>query len=170
MSGLNDQARGITLALVETGCRPSELCNIAPENIFLDEELPYIHVSPRDTTEFKTRWQDRRIPLVGVAMEVFRRHPNGFPRYRDREDNYAAATNRYLRRQGLWPGPRHSLYSFRLSFMDRMAEHGVDWELTKVLMGYRFDRRTWLFSDTVPLRHCQKALSALALDFDPAIV
>jgi integrase len=169
LAGLHGEARGITLALVETGCRPSELCNIAPENIFLDEDIPHIHLS-RDTMELKTRWQDRRIPLVGVAMEVFRRHPGGFPRYRGKEGTYAATAGRYLKEHGLRPSPRHSLHSFRLSFMDRMIKHGADTELRASVMGYRFDPLPPVFCRTVPLGLCQRVLSAMAFDFDPAIV
>jgi hypothetical protein len=40
LAGLHDQARGISLALLETGCRPSEMCNVTPGNVFLDEDIP----------------------------------------------------------------------------------------------------------------------------------
>jgi integrase len=175
LAGLDGQARGITLALVETGCRPSELCSIAPESIFLDAAVPYIRIiraraAPGDATGRKATLSHRRIPLVGVAAAVFRRHPDGFPRYRDRAKSYAAAANRYLRGQGLLPSPECSLYSFRLSFMCRMMEHGVDLEVRQYLMRGRLDPRPPLFSETVPLQLCQKALNEMAFDFDPAIV
>jgi integrase len=175
LAGLDGQSRGITLALVETGCRPSELCSIAPESIFLDEEVPYLRIieaktATGDAAARKTRLSHRRIPLVGVAAEVFRRHPDGFPRYRDRAKSYAAAADRYLRRHGLLPSPGYSLYSFRRAFECRMMEHGVDLEVRQCLMGGGLDPRPPMFGETVPLQLCQKVLNGMAFDFDPAIV
>jgi hypothetical protein len=101
---------------------------------------------------------------------VFRRHPKGFPRYRGRADSYVATTNRYLRKHSLLPSPRDSLQAFRLSFMDRLAEQGADQQLRAALMGYRFDPLPPVFRSAVPMRLCQEVLSAMAFDFDPAIV
>jgi integrase len=172
LAGLNDQARGITLAQVETGCRPGELCNIVPEDIHLDAEVPYLHVrartDPDDTRAIKTVQSDREIPLVGVALEVFKRHPNGFPRYKDKEDSYSAAANKYLKENGLRPGPQHSVYSFRHSFEDRMMEGGIDLELREVLMGHKLERP--LYGEKGSLQFRRKVLSAIAFNFDPAIV
>jgi hypothetical protein len=49
-------------------------------------------------------------------------------------------------------------------------EHGVDLEVRQYLMRGRLDPRPPLFSETVPLQLCQKALNEMAFDFDPAIV
>jgi hypothetical protein len=65
LAGMNGEGRGITLAQVETGCRPGELCNIAPEDIFLVDDVPYIHIrarmNPDDTRNIKTEQSDRKI-------------------------------------------------------------------------------------------------------------
>ncbi len=172
LAGMNDEGRGITLALVETGCRPGELCNIAPRDIFPDAEVPYIHVrartDPDDTRNIKTEQSDRKIPLVGVALEVFKRHPKGFPRYKDKEDSYSAMANKYLKENGLRPSPLHSVYSFRHSFEDRMLEGGIDLELREVLVGHKLARPVYGEKGTLQFR--QKVLGAIALRFDPAIV
>ncbi|KQU94904.1 hypothetical protein ASD12_24565 [Mesorhizobium sp. Root102] len=172
LAAMNGEGRGITLALVETGCRPGELCNIAPEDIFLDDEVPYIHIrartDPDDTRDIKTKQSDRKIPLLGVALEAFKRHPQGFPRYKDKEDTYSAMANKYFKENGLKPSPQHSIYSLRHAFEDRMLEGGVDLELREVLMGHKLDRP--LYGEKGTLRFRQKILGAIAFDFDPAIV
>ncbi|MEQ8297402.1 MAG: tyrosine-type recombinase/integrase [Nitratireductor sp.] len=172
LAGMNDEGRGITLAQVETGCRPGELCNIVPEDILLDAEVPHIHVrarsDPNDTRDIKTEQSDRRIPLVGVALEVFKRHPKGFPRYKDKEDSYSAMANKYLKENGLRPSRQHTVYSFRHSFEDRMLEGGIDLELREVLMGHKLERP--LYGEKGTLQFRQKVLGAIALEFDPAIV
>src|SRR3546814_17975760 len=37
LASMNEQARGIVLALIETGARPSEICNLGRGNIILDD-------------------------------------------------------------------------------------------------------------------------------------
>ena len=51
LSGLNDEARHILLAIVETGARPSELCNLLPEYIHLDGPSPHISIRPRTNNQ-----------------------------------------------------------------------------------------------------------------------
>lgn len=172
LARMNGQLRGMTLALVETGCRPAELCNILPSDIFLDADVPHIHVrartDPDDTRDVKTVQSDRQVPLVGVALEVFKQHPNGFPRYKDKEDSFSAAANKYLKENGLKPTPEHVVYSLRHSFEDRMIEGGIDLEVREVLMGHKLDRP--MYGEKGSLRFRQKVLSAIAFDFDPVIV
>lgn len=72
--GLNDQA-----AMIETGCRPSEIANIRPENIILDRDVPHIRIKAIEKRQLKTASSLRDTPLVGVSLEAFRRAPNGFP-------------------------------------------------------------------------------------------
>lgn len=44
---LNIQARLIFLALIETGCRPSEICNLTPEGIRLGHKVPHLAIRYR---------------------------------------------------------------------------------------------------------------------------
>jgi len=81
---LNRQGALLCLALIETGCRPSELANIKPENIKLNAEVPHIPIRPTKDRELKSSASVRDIPLVGVALEAMWQAPNGFPHYRDR--------------------------------------------------------------------------------------
>ena len=42
----NDELRGIVLALIETGARLSELCNLLASSIVLDHPFPHINIGP----------------------------------------------------------------------------------------------------------------------------
>lgn len=141
---LDDEARGCVLALIETGARPGEICNLDENVIFLNAPVPYIRISPRedeeDPREIKTESSVRDVPLVGIALEVFRKHPRGFPRYRNREDALSANLNEYFKAHKLFPTTRHKIYSLRHSFEDRMKEAGLDSELRKILRGHTIDR------------------------------
>ena len=140
LDGIKDQARLIVYALIETGCRPSELANLREEDIFLDTEAPYISIRPRRGREIKTASSIREIPLVGVSLEAMKRAPKGFPHYRDRNDLLSQSLMSTFRKRGLLPSDKHVIYSFRHSFEKRMLEAGLDYGLRCLLMGHATNR------------------------------
>jgi len=137
---LNEQARLIIFALIETGCRPSEIANLKAEHIRLDDPVPHIRIAPTNAREIKTHSSIRDIPLVGVSFEAMRRAPDGFPHYYDRNDLLSQSLMKAFKVRGLFPTPKHRIYSFRHSFEKRMIEAGIDTELRKTLMGHSDDR------------------------------
>ncbi|GAA2866960.1 integrase [Aminobacter niigataensis] len=172
LTGLNPQARGVLLAMIETGARPSELCNLQKTEIFMKAEVPYIRIEPREDhdnpREIKTESSVRSIPLVGVALAVFQAHPNGFPRYRDKENSLTTAINKYLRDNKLLPSDKHTFYSLRHSFEDRMKEGGLDEELRRGLMGHTIQRPRYGSGGSLAWQRDE--LTKIALPFDPEIV
>lgn len=172
LARLNAEARGIVLALVETGARPSEICNLTPADIRTGDKVPHLVIQPRtdpdDPREIKTASSERSVPLVGVALEVFKKHPNGFPRYRNREMHLSATLNKFFREHKLFPTAQHKIYSFRHSFEDRMKEAGLDEELRRLLMGHTIDRPTYGSGGGLEWRRTE--LRKIALPFDASIV
>lgn len=174
LRALNDQARGIALAMIDTGARPSELANLPPERIVLDAPVPYIDIRTRadededGPCEVKTLSSYRQIPLVGLALEVFQKHPQGFPRYRDRGNKLSAVLNKHFKVHELFPTPRHKIYSLRHSFEDRMKVGGVDAELRAILMGHTSERPKYGQGGSLEWQRDQ--LLKIVLPFDPAIV
>lgn len=174
LRSLNDQARGIVLAMVETGARPSELANLPPDKIVLHAPAPYIDIQTRPDLdedgphEVKALSSYRQIPLVGVALAVFRKHPNGFPRYRNRGNSLSATLNKHFKLHGLFPTGRHKIYSLRHSFEDRMKVGSVDTELRTILMGHTSNRPEYGQGGSLEWQRNQ--LLRIALPFDPAIV
>lgn len=140
LDGIKDQARLIVYALIETGCRPSELANLREKDIFLDADAPYISIRPRRGREIKTASSIRDIPLVGVSLEAMKRAPKGFPHYRDRNDLLSQSLMSTFRKRGLFPSDKHVIYSFRHSFEKRMLEAGLDYGLRYLLMGHATSR------------------------------
>lgn len=142
LDGINEQARLIAYALIETGCRPSEIANLDPKegDIRLDHPVPHIRIRPHDNMEKKTASSIRVIPLVGVSFEAMKRAPNGFPHYYDRNDLLSQSLNKAFRNRGLMPTKKHVMYSFRHAFEDRMLEAGIDYGLRCLLMGHVTDR------------------------------
>lgn len=168
LAGLNPEARRVLLAMIETGARPSEIANLRADGIRLDAGVPHIRIAPAKGLEIKTRSSIREIPLVGVSLAALAAQPEGFPRYFDRPDALSATLMKYLRANGLLPGPAHGVYSLRHSFEKRMAEAGLDYGLRCLLMGHKTDRPT--YGDGGALSWRAGELAKIALPFDPAVV
>ncbi|MDB2438337.1 integrase [Hellea sp.] len=140
LDGINAEAQIIAYALIETGCRPSEIANLLPENICLDADVPHIRIRPTANRELKSMSSARDIPLVGVSLEAMKRAPNGFPRYRDKGNSLSAALLKTFHTRGLMPTKKHRIYSFRHAFEKRMQEAGLDYGLRCTLMGHKNTR------------------------------
>lgn len=166
--GLNREALGILLVLVETGARPSEICNLPPDRIHLKANVPYISVDFQEDRLIKTETSARDIPLMGVALAVMRRFPNGFPRYRDKEDTLSATLMKHLRAKKLLPTAAHKVYSTRHSFEKRMLEAGLDYEFRKAHLGHSIDREK--YGDGGAMAWRLEQLQKIEFPFDPSIV
>lgn len=137
---MNTQMRWFLFAAAETGARPSEIVGLMPEDIRLDATVPHIAITDRKERTLKNPHSERVIPLVGYALDAFKACPNGFPRYRDKADNLTAAANKFLRENDLLPSEKHSLYSFRHSFQDRILRVNAPDRVQAELMGHKFNR------------------------------
>ncbi|KRS11028.1 integrase [Roseovarius atlanticus] len=160
LDGLNDEAASIILAMINTGARPSELAALTAENIVLNSNVPHIKIEPVGR-QLKSKNARRAIPLVGVSLEAMRRHPQGFPRYRETSAGLSATVNKYLRQNGLLETPEHSLYGLRHSFEDRQLAAGVDERVRRDLMGHTLNRER--YGKGASLDHLQSLLQATCL-------
>ncbi|RKT35275.1 phage integrase family protein [Roseovarius halotolerans] len=154
MDDLHPELRDITLILIETGCRQSEVTDLPPHHIHLDDPIPHIEIR-RATGEFarelKNKHSTRNVPLVGVALGAMRRHPEGFPKYRG-TGTYSGEANRSLRAAGLLPDGV-TIGGLRHSFETRLKNTGVDSDDRAELMGHSVKRargREW-YGDSMPL-------------------
>ena len=172
LEGLNSEARAVLLVAIETGARPSEICNLESSNIFADAEVPYIRFversDPDSPRELKTRASVRELPLVGAALAAFKKFPDGFPRYREKEEAACATINKYLRENELSPTPKHTLYSIRHTFEDRMKEAGIDGEMREIFFGHRRSRQEYGSGGALEWR--RSLLLKMALPFDASII
>lgn len=141
LDGLNLEARCILLGMVNTGYRPSEGACLGPAQIRLDSAVPHISIEPNGR-QLKSAYARRIIPLAGVSLEAFRARPEGFPRYAD-NPGLSATVNKYLRDNGLLESPKHSMYSLRHAFEDRMLAAGVDDRIRRDLFGHSLDRERY---------------------------
>ncbi|MBN9314270.1 MAG: integrase [Devosia sp.] len=143
LDGMNIEARMILYIMIETGLRPSEIVNLRRQYIVLDHKIPHIAIEEREDRLIKTENSVRTIPLVGCALWAAKQRPDGFPRYFDNADSFSAAANKFLDDNGLRPTPRHTVYSLRHSFQDRILEAKALDRVQADLMGHAFEREKY---------------------------
>lgn len=142
LDGMNAEERGVLLAMVNTGARPSELCALTAETIRLDGDVPHIYIAPINR-RVKSQHAERVIPLTGVSLDAMRAAPEGFPRYWDKAGTLSDTANKFLRANGLLETPKHKLYSLRHSFEDRMLAAGIDDRIRRDVLGHRLNRERY---------------------------
>ncbi|EAQ13264.1 site-specific recombinase XerD [Maritimibacter alkaliphilus HTCC2654] len=160
LDGLNEDARFILLAMINTGARPSELAALSAPQICLDGDVPHISIEPV-VRQLKSANARRVIPLCGISLTAMRARPEGFPRYWDSSASLSATVNKFLRANGLMETPKHSLYGLRHSFEDRMLAAGVDERIRRDLMGHALDRER--YGKGASLTHLHSIIQPTAL-------
>lgn len=138
--GINEEAKLVVYAMIETGCRPSEIVGLKSEHIILDHAVPHIRIRPGDNRALKTPSSQRDIPLLGISLHAFTECPNGFDRYRNKSNSLSAFLMKTFRTRNLFPTESHRVYSFRHSFEKRMLEANIDYGLRCTLMGHHNPR------------------------------
>ncbi|MEM7709920.1 MAG: integrase, partial [Pseudomonadota bacterium] len=141
LDGLNGQARALLLGMINTRYRPSEGAALTAETIRLDCDVPHISIEP-EGRQLKSHCARCVIPLTGVSLEAFKQYAQGFPCCGNRA-TLSAVVNKFLRANGLLETPRHSIYSLRHSFEDRMLAAEIDDRTRRDLFGHRLDRQRY---------------------------
>jgi integrase len=149
---LNPEARAIIYLVAETGLHPSEACNLDKITIQLQHKIPHVQVRP-DGRQMKTDDSWRDIPLIGVALKVMQKHPEGFPRYRDKADSLSALVNKAFEARNLRPEPGQSFYSLRHTFEDRLTAVEAPEKVVASLMGHKWHRPRYGKGPSLELKH-----------------
>ncbi|WP_368649857.1 DUF6538 domain-containing protein [Brucella intermedia] len=165
---MNDCARALLFAMIDTGCGYKELCGLDPhKDINLRHKVPHIIIRANKTRGTKTKFRKRVIPLIGLALKAFQEFPQGFTRYADPNgpDNASNAVRKFLNENNLNESDDHSPRGLRHLFADRMREHDIPEELQIRLMGHKFKGTTPKYGHGHQLRTTQNFLKRLENDF-----
>jgi len=136
LNGMNLEARALVYFMADTGARVGEIFGLLPEDIFLEAEIPFIHIRANEKQGLKTAHSDRQIPLVGAALFAAQQFPQGLSRYSS-ADSASTQINKFFRENRLNPTKDHSLYSLRHTFKDRLRDVQAPEEVIDNLMGHK---------------------------------
>lgn len=166
---LNEEARMLVYMMIETGARESEIIGLAPEDYVLDRDIPHIWIRRNHIRNLKTKSSERQIPLVGISLIAARNIADrGFVRYQKNPDNASATINKYLRVNELKPTPKHTLYSLRHAFKDRLRDAQAPEEIIDELMGHKKAGPKYGRGHLLETKH--RWLEKIALDWPEALV
>ena len=123
----DDEARWLVALISDTGMRLSEAAGLHINDIILDEDIPYINLTPHPWRSLKTKGSQRQIPLVGASLWAAKRikanphHTFAFPRYNSTSSTNANSASAAINK---WLKPRVPegcvIHSFRHSLRDRL--------------------------------------------------
>lgn len=136
---MNTDAQAIVYIMADTGARISEVVGLEPRDIILKAEIPHIWIRANKRGTLKTANADRKIPLVGAALVGAKLiAAKGTTRFKT-ANVASAAINKFFTDHDLKPTKKHSLYSLRHTFKDRLRDIGAPEEIMDNLMGHASD-------------------------------
>jgi hypothetical protein len=140
-NNLDATIHDLVLVCIDTGMRPSEVIRTPEDDIYLPADgIPYLDIRAGNGRAIKNKFSQRKIPLVGVALEAMRRNPQGFSQFRQNHEYVRRLINDWLR--SLQPDvpdeEKKTLYCLRHTFKDRLLFHtqGTHQETIDYLMGH----------------------------------
>lgn len=139
---LTDDIRCLLTMLKLTGARPLEIGGLDADDVILDHDVPHIWIRNNAHRRIKTKGSERRIPLVGDALDTTRKqkldHSKGalFSRTCHNTNSLSQRLNKLIRRAGVPKSPRLVVYSFRHTLEEAMRAAGVREHTQKRIMGH----------------------------------
>lgn len=137
-----DSTSAVALMLIiqmELGTRIGEVSGLGVEDVYLNHEIPHIHIRNRPWRTVKTKESDRRVPLTGLALKAVQ-HALTLPRSGEGlfdayakprgNDNASAAANKRLAPWGL------TSHALRHTMKDRFREAGCPKDVRDAIMGH----------------------------------
>jgi integrase len=127
------------LLQVELGTRIGEVSGLGIDDVFLDHEIPHVYFRNRPWRTLKTDESERRVPVVGAALDALKlavklpREGVGlFDQYAKPRgnDNASAAVNKRLEKWGI------TSHCFRHAMKDRLREVGCPKDIRDAIQGH----------------------------------
>lgn len=139
---VSDEMRQIFTIMKLTGGRPLEIGGLDAGDVFLDHQTPHIWIRNNPHRRVKTKGSDRRIPLIGEALEAARAAKMGkntgaiFPRGCHDTNSLSQRMNNLIRKSGIPKSPRLVAYSLRHSLEEALRSAGAREHTQKRIMGH----------------------------------
>ncbi|RDJ11792.1 DUF6538 domain-containing protein [Rhizobium grahamii] len=154
---LSETAKAMLLLTQNTGLGVKELAQMAPEDVVLSGDYPHLKIRPNEFRNYlKTKEREREIPLVGQALEIMKKFPNGFPEYTEPRGvrRLYSQFSRFF--STAVPGKSYVCYRHRISYLMRNSELKDQWQ--NAVMGHATKGQTGYYGGPVWLSKMHKLL------------
>ena len=140
---INDPNRWLIALISDTGMRLSEALGLKISDLKLDQEIPYLNITPNSARRLKTKSSKRQIPLVGsslwsakqILMNV--KGESAFPHYTIKDychtNSASAALNKWLKTKTT---KNFVIHSLRHSMRDRLRALNCPSEMIDQIGGW----------------------------------
>ena len=142
LDGLHTDFQLLIKLVINTGMRPVEAIGLELGDIFLEVDVPHVHIRENSIRVLKTVHSDRKIPLVGVSLDAaISLHAQGGWGKRAGKNMYSTSIiNRYFKENKIFSGEKQSFYSLRHRFSDQLVQMQVIDRIQSQLIGHAFKR------------------------------
>lgn len=150
--------------LDHTGARPSEISKFRRAEFLFNHPVPHIVIQPGKDRSLKSEWSERRVPLVGAALEVAEEvvaaasgGEFAFPRFASAGggDRLSQALTKRVRAHS--EDPKHVPYSLRHNMKDRMRSAEVYPETARAIEGHAYSAgQDGSYGSEIPLERKKK--------------
>ena len=140
---INDPNRWIIDLISDTGMRLSEALGLKVSDLKLDQEIPYLNITPNSARRLKTKSSERQIPLVGSSLWAAKqillnvKGEFAFPHYTIKDhcftNSASAALNKWLQSKFHF---KYVIHSFRHSLRDRLRAVNCPSEIIDQIGGW----------------------------------
>lgn len=130
----------IIILQMELGTRISEISGLGMDDIFINENIPYVFFRDKPWRNLKNKVSERRVPVSGIALQALnvamalpRENKNGlFSNYAKKGggNSASAAVNAQLKKWGL------KSHDFRHTMKDRLREVGCPKDIRDAIQGH----------------------------------
>ncbi|MEL6323679.1 MAG: tyrosine-type recombinase/integrase, partial [Pseudomonadota bacterium] len=128
---LRDHTRAVFWLIVTTGAGPAEAAGIAPEDLFLEHEVPYVWIQQNERRDLKTNSRKRRLPLVGQALHL----ASHLVSTTSKAGSVSPTLNKHLKK-AVQLRDGQSAYSLRHSMADRLRRTAAPRDLAEYILGH----------------------------------
>lgn len=171
---VDDQRRWAIAMLSDTGARLAEIVGLRKADVFLEDEVPHIHLEPNEVRGIKTEAGHRDVPLVGAALWAAQRAmategPYLFPVFQPKQagkdfnaTTASSALVKWLRENHLATA-KQGVHSFRHSLADRLRNAGISKEMREAIGGWQTKGISEVYGQGYSLRVLQEAMQKIVL-------
>lgn len=155
---------------LEIGARIGEVSGLGIDDLFLDDSIPHIYIRSKPWRSLKTRESERRVPVVGIALDALRRAAalprkglgvfEGYAKPRGNDAASAAANKRLLP----WKLTTHS---FRHTLKDRLRDAGCPKDIRDAIQGHANGDVAETYGQGHTLRTMHEWLQKVAIKVQP---
>ena len=166
----DDEARWLVALISDTGMRLAEAAGLSKDDVYLNEEIPFVNIRSHPWRRLKTSGSQRKIPLVGYSLWAAKQACKAndslflFPRYCDEfrcnSNSASAALNKWLKQIA---GPNYVLHSFRHALRDRLRALNCPSDMIDQIGGWSSGKVGECYGEGYKLTALWRQMSSLSL-------